>query len=154
MTKKFHHHEKRVVPFSDEKLYNIVKNVEDYPAFLPWCLAATVMEHGKDAVTGNDFFVAELVVGFKSLQEKFTSRVVFDDKKKEITTYGVGGGPLASMDSHWKFRSLGPEGCEIDFAVALSFSSFITEKLFSPFFKEAVRKMSQSFFNRADSLHQ
>ncbi|MDI9313679.1 MAG: type II toxin-antitoxin system RatA family toxin [Hydrotalea sp.] len=146
MAKKFYHQEKKIVPFSDQHLYAIVKDVAHYPDFLPWCLSARIVEQR------DGFFVADLVVGVKSLREEFRSEVTYNDADKKITTRGTSRGPLSTMDSHWHFRKINDQECEIDFSVSLSFSSFITEKLFSPFFNEAVKRMTAAFLTRAKTL--
>ena len=146
MVKKFYHQEKKIVPFDDQHLYTIVKDVARYPDFLPWCMAAQIIEQR------DNFFVADLVVGVKSLREKFRSEVTHHDNEKEITTRGTSDGPLSTMDSHWRFKRISKHECEIDFSVSLSFSSFITEKLFSPFFNEAVKRMTAAFLTRAKDL--
>ncbi|MGI9460974.1 MAG: type II toxin-antitoxin system RatA family toxin [Alphaproteobacteria bacterium] len=150
MVRKFHHQEKRIIALSDslthQQFYNIVKNVKHYPEFLPWCLSAHIIENGED------FFIADLLVGFKTIREKFRSKVFFDDKKKEIITKGTSQGPLSTMDSHWLFYKINDNECEVHFSVSLTFSSIITEKLFAPFFNQAIKKMTTAFLTRAKSL--
>ena len=57
------------LPFSADQIYALVFDVAAYPQFLPWCLGARLRK--KDA----NNFDADLIVGFKGLREKFTSRV-------------------------------------------------------------------------------
>lgn len=143
--KAFTHQEKQKVNYSAELLYQVVKSVEFYPEFLPWCLAVEKTE------TGNNFFKAGMTVGFKTITSNFQSHVEFDDAALTINTKSIGATPLQAMHSSWRFQPIDASHCYVEFSVAVTFSSFITEKLFAPFFYEAIKKMSQAFFARAET---
>ena len=64
------HHETRHLPYSPEQMFDLVADVSRYTEFLPWVVAVRVRS---DSATE---MVADVVVGFKALREKFTSRVV------------------------------------------------------------------------------
>ncbi len=66
------HAERRLLPYAPEQLFDLVADVERYPEFLPWCLGARIRER-----KGNEI-VADLLIGFKMVRERFTSRVVLD----------------------------------------------------------------------------
>ena len=53
------HAEKRFLPYTPEKLYNLVSDVEKYPEFLPWCIALRICR--REVTTIN----ADMVIGFK-----------------------------------------------------------------------------------------
>ncbi len=52
------HAEKRVLPYTRAQLFDLVADVERYPEFLPWCLAARVRERSGNTIT------ADLLIGF------------------------------------------------------------------------------------------
>ena len=60
----------KVLPFSDKQLYNIIINVESYPEFLPWCKGSEI----SNRIDENNFD-AKLTIGYKALDESYTSRV-------------------------------------------------------------------------------
>ena len=72
------HAEKRVVSHTPEQLYALVLDVQKYPQFLPWCLAARVKSQTESELT------ADLIIGFNMFRETFTSYVEFDSDKLEI----------------------------------------------------------------------
>ena len=51
------HTEQRLLPYTPEQLYALVADIERYPAFLPWCIAARIRERR------TDFISADLVIG-------------------------------------------------------------------------------------------
>ena len=70
------HAEKRILPYSPEQMFDLVAQVERYPEFLPWCIAARIRQ--KD----DKLLVADLIIGFKMIRERFTSRVEFDRPRR------------------------------------------------------------------------
>ena len=63
------HREVYFSDFSNIELYSLVSDIEKYPEFLPWCSAARIIE------TNGNITIAELVVRFASLYERYTSEV-------------------------------------------------------------------------------
>ena len=135
----------RVLPYSAEQMFDMVADVSRYGEFLPWVVATRVRSDSETEM------VADMLVGFKALREKFTSRV---DKQRpsEIRVHYIDG-PLRDLDNHWKFRSLGPESCEVDFHVDFEFRNALFEKLAGQYFDKAFRKMVAAFEERAAELY-
>jgi coenzyme Q-binding protein COQ10 len=139
------HAEKRVLPYTREQLFDLVADVERYPEFLPWCLAVRIRERRPDLV------VAELLIGFKMVRERFTSRVVLKRPSCIDVTYAEG--PFRYLNNHWIFNELPDARCEIDFFVDFEFRSAILQKLIGLLFNEAVRRMVSAFETRANQLY-
>ena len=139
------HAEKRVVPFTTEQMFDLVADVERYPEFLPWCVAARVRKR-----EGNTL-MADMVIGFKVFRERFTSRARLDPDGRRIDV-AYEQGPFKYLDNHWVFEDH-PRGCTIDFYVDFAFRSRILQKLIEPLFSEAVRRMVSAFETRAGKLY-
>jgi len=139
------HAEKRVLACSPRQLYDLVADIERYPEFLPWCVAARIRKREGDLVT------ADLVIGFKMFRERFTSQVRLDPDGQRIdVTYQKG--PFKYPNNHWVFEDH-PQGCAIDFYVDFEFRSRLLQKLIEPLFSEAVRRMVAAFEARAGELY-
>jgi coenzyme Q-binding protein COQ10 len=95
--------------------------------------------------------VADMVVGFKSLRESFTSRVA-KDRPKVIKVHYVDG-PLSDLDNVWTFRAVDDHTCEIDFLVEFTFRNRLFEKIAGQYFDKAFRKMVEAFETRAAALY-
>ncbi len=139
------HAEQRVLSYTPEQLYRLVADVERYPEFLPWCLAARVRRREADLL------VADLVIGFRMLRERFTSHVRFDEAGRKIHVTYIEG-PFRYLNNHWVFMEH-EEGCLIDFYVDFEFRSRILQKLMEALFHEAVRRMVDAFEARARDLY-
>lgn len=142
------HAEKRKLPYTPRQLYDLVADVKRYPEFLPWCLAARIKSH-----EGN-IILADLVIGFKMLRERFTSRVELHDEDPENLRIDVSyvEGPFRYLNNHWMFLA-DEDGCLIDFYVDFEFRSKLLQRVMQPLFNEAVRRMVASFEARAKELY-
>ena len=139
------HAEKRVVSHTPEQLYALVLDVQKYPQFLPWCLAARVKSQTESELT------ADLIIGFNMFRETFTSYVEFDSDKLEIDVR-YAEGPFKHLTNNWKFLPH-VDGCEIDFYVDFEFNSRLLQSVIEALFTEAVRRMVRAFETRADKLY-
>ena len=138
-------HEVQVLPYSAEQMFDLVADVARYDEFLPWVIATRVRSDSETEM------VADMLVGFNALREKFTSRVIKHRPERLEVIYL--DGPLQDLDNVWHFRPLGPDACEIDFHVAFTFRSALFEKLAGQYFDRAFRKMVAAFEERARALY-
>jgi len=138
-------HETRRLPYSAEQMFDLVADVRRYGEFLPWVIATRVKSDD-----GHEM-LADMLVGFKMLREKFTSRVI-KDRPHSITVHYIDG-PMRDLGNRWEFRSLGPEACEVDFRVEFTFRNALFEKMAGQYFDKAFRKMVEAFEERAAVLY-
>ncbi|MBN9143903.1 coenzyme Q-binding protein COQ10 [Novosphingobium sp. SG751A] len=137
-------HETRRLPYSAKQMFDLVADVGRYGEFLPWVVATRVKSNdGRE-------MVADMLVGFKMLREKFTSRVVFD-APRELTVHYLDG-PMRDLDNVWKFRDV-DGGCELEFDVSFTFRNPLFESLAGQYFDKAFRKMVAAFEERAAKLY-
>jgi coenzyme Q-binding protein COQ10 len=138
------HAEQRIVPYTPEQMYALVADIERYPEFLPWCVAARIRERRAD------FISADLVIGFKVFRERFTSNVTLSPPDRIDVTYAEG--PFRYLNNHWSFERV-PGGCRIEFFVDFEFKSRMLQKVIEVLFGEAVRRMVAAFDARAHQLY-
>lgn len=126
-------------------MFDLVADVARYGEFLPWVVATRVRSDD-----GSEM-VADMLVGFKALREKFTSRVV-KQRPHSITVHYVDG-PLRDLDNIWHFRPAAGGGCELDFSVTFAFKNALFESLAGQYVDKAFRKMVAAFEARAAELY-
>ena len=139
------HSEQKFVPFTPDQLFEMVSDVQSYPKFLPWCVGARIRS------ADDELIVADLMIGYKLLRERFTSRVTLDRAKWKIETEFTDG-PFKFLRNQWEFKSC-PEGCQIVFLVEFEFRSTVLQKLVSVLFIEVVLRMVSAFEKRAYFLY-
>ena len=72
------HAEKRHLPYRPQQLFDLVADIERYPEFLPWCVGARIRSRTEREI------VADLMIGFRLIRERFTSRVTLDRERNRI----------------------------------------------------------------------
>ena len=149
------HKEKRVLPYTPEQLFTLVGDLETYPEFLPWCIAAR--NRKREDGEGSSIIWSDLVVGFKLIRERFTSKVTLtpgDETSDARIDVEYVDGPLKFLRNHWIFVPHEDGACEIDFYVEFEFRSRIFEKMIGALFHEAVSRMVGAFEKRAAELYE
>ncbi len=138
--------EQRRLQWSPEQMFDLVADVRHYPEFLPWVVATRIKADSETEM------VADMLVGFNALREKFTSRV--RKAKPDRIEVEYLDGPMKSLSNTWAFRP-GDDGtgCVIDFCVDFSFRNALFEKLAGQYLDRAFRKMVAAFETRAAKLY-
>ena len=140
------HSEKRVIRHHPQDLYRLVADVQSYPEFLPWCLAARIREKSAHDLT------ADLIIGFNVFRERFTSYVELDPDALKINV-AYAEGPFKYLSNKWVFHHH-LDGCEIEFYVDFEFNSRLLQSVIETLFTEAVKRMVTAFESRADALYE
>ena len=133
------------LPYTPEQMFDLVADVGSYRKFLPWVVATRVRSNSETEM------LADMVVGFKSIRESFTSRVT-KTRPHEIRVHYVDG-PLSDLDNIWLFKPYGKESCEIEFYVDFTFRNAVFERIAGQYFDRAFRKMVNAFEQRAAELY-
>ncbi|MEL6707829.1 MAG: type II toxin-antitoxin system RatA family toxin [Pseudomonadota bacterium] len=133
------------LPYTPEQMFDLVADVGSYRKFLPWVVATRVRSNSETEM------LADMVVGFKSIRESFTSRVS-KERPHEIRVHYVDG-PLSDLDNIWVFKPYGNTSCEIEFFVDFTFRNKVFERIAGQYFDRAFRKMVDAFEKRAEQLY-
>ncbi len=139
------HFEKRKLPYTCEQLYSLVADIEQYPAFLPWCLSAHITKRE------GHYAHAVLDVGYRSFRESFASHVHFSSPHMIVVEYG--GGPLKHLSTKWEFAPSVDQECIVSFSLSFAFKSFFFGAMMDLFFDRAFRSMVSAFEARAKEIY-
>jgi coenzyme Q-binding protein COQ10 len=139
------HAEKRVLPHTAEQMFAVVADVEHYDEFLPWCTGVRVFKRE------DGMFMADLMIGYKAIREKFSSRVeLFPHERIKVTYLS---GPMRHLHNDWQFLANEDGSCTVDFCIEFEFRSRLLEKLIGGVFDEIVKRMVSAFVARADAIY-
>ena len=138
------HAEKRFLPYTPEQVFDLVADIERYPEFQPWCVGARIRERRDNVILG------DLLIGWRMVREKFTSRVTLDRPGRIDVEYAEG--PFKYLKNHWLFERQ-PGGCLVDFYVDFEFRSRMLQGVIAALFNEAVKRMVSAFEKRAKDLY-
>jgi coenzyme Q-binding protein COQ10 len=139
----------KTLPYSAQKIYELVMDIEKYPEFLPWCKQAKIIQE-----ISKQNLHADLLINFKSFFEKYRSNV--SHGKSGLNAYFVDvvaiEGPFKKLVNQWQFRDLENGECEVKFFIEFEFNSILLTKMLSPIFKKAAEKMMAAFEERAGKI--
>ena len=139
------------VRHSAENMFALVANVETYPQFVPLCEGLNIRARAP-AADGSEVLTCDMTVGYKAIQETFTSEVTLQPQARRILVSYVSG-PFRSLDNRWTFRPQPDGGCEIDFFIAYEFRSMAFQLLAGAVFDRAFAKFVDAFRTRADDVY-
>jgi ribosome-associated toxin RatA of RatAB toxin-antitoxin module len=134
-----------IVECSARQVYDLVEDIESYPEFLPWCVAA----HVRERVPART--VATLEVGMPGIRQSFTTENT-NAPGKSIDMRLLQG-PFRRFEAHWKFTALGAAATRIEFAIAYEFADRILAKALEPLFDQIAGTMVDAFTRRAERLY-
>jgi coenzyme Q-binding protein COQ10 len=150
--------EKRFLPYAPQQLFELVAAVDRYPEFLPWCRAARIRSSEKlRDVPEKTLVVADLVIGFGMIRERYRSRVTLQ-RPQRIDVAHVEG-PFRCLNSHWTFDPVAPSderpagGTMLTFHIEFEFRSKLLQSLIAGLFEDAASRMVAAFKSRAKQLY-
>lgn len=134
-----------LVPYSAAQMYELVKDVEQYPSFLPWCSDAEVH------IRGDDFIEASLGLRRGRISKRFRTRNVF--RENESLAIALVGGPFRHMSGGWTFHQLGEVGSKVVLELEFEFENRATDVIFGRFFENTCNALVDSFTQQAAKIY-
>jgi len=134
-----------LVPYSAERMFRLVEQVDDYPEFLPWCPAS----RARPLPDGN--VEATVEIGYRGVRTRFTTRNVSDFPRAIRIT--LVDGPFRSLTGEWQFLDLPQQGCKVSLNLQYEFAAGVLGRLIAPVFESIAGSLIDAFARRADSLY-
>ncbi|KAI7891768.1 dehydrase and lipid transport-domain-containing protein [Mucor mucedo] len=163
LSSKKHYSERKLLTFSQNQLYNVVSNVDDYQNFIPFCTDSKVYTN-KQLDNGVNVMTAELSVGFKLFEEKYMSKVTCN-KPHSVTAVAADAKLFNDMTTTWKFTPNVPHAklnspeasdhptCWVDFSIGFDFASPLHAQASTVFFDQVSKMMLQAFVDRCQTVY-
>ena len=134
-----------LVPYSAAQMFTLVKDVEAYPSFLPWCHGAEVH------IRETEFIEASLELRRANISKRFRTRNRFQEN--EFLGIELVGGPFRHMSGGWTFQQLGEAGCKVELTLEFEFESRATDAIFGRFFEHTCNALVDSFTRQAAKVY-
>jgi ribosome-associated toxin RatA of RatAB toxin-antitoxin module len=134
-----------LVTYSAAQMFALVNDVERYPEFLPWCVAAQV--HEVSATERS----ATLRVARSVLKAEFTTRNLLTLGKRiqmQLTR-----GPFRDLNGEWRFEDIGAAGSKVQFRVEFEFKNRLTAAAFNAVFESLCGSIVDAFAMRARKVY-
>ena len=134
-----------IMPHSAARLYALVEDIESYPRFLPWCVAAEVQSRSAEATR------ARLTVAVRGVKHSFTTQN--ENRAPAAIDLKLVEGPFRHFAAHWRFHALGAQAARIEFAMEYEFTSRAVAAALGPVFHAIADTLVDAFKRRADAVY-
>jgi ribosome-associated toxin RatA of RatAB toxin-antitoxin module len=140
-----------LLSYSAHEMYQLVTDVQAYPAFLPWCEKAEVLEEDATGMT------ARLHLAYAGMRHTFTTRNTQVPDASVLVK--LVDGPFSMLEGSWLFKPLVLPGdaaaaaCKVEFEMRYAFSRGPLEALVSPVFDRIANTFVDAFVKRAEKVH-
>jgi ribosome-associated toxin RatA of RatAB toxin-antitoxin module len=141
-------HKSVLIWYSAEEMFALVTDVPSYPAFLPWCDQASVLDEDACGMT------ARVGIAFGGIHQGFTTRNTHVAGRQ--VHLQLVDGPFSKLEGHWEFSPVGQAGqraCKIDLTLRYDFDNFALAALVGPVFGKIAGTLVDAFVKRASQVY-
>lgn len=146
------HNERILFKYPQQLVYDVIKDVDSYKLFLPWCLDSRLYEDStKKSIPGSNIkeMKGELVIGFQLFKEKYTSNLELDEPNKilikasELNLFKL-------LNSEFQLKpATNKNHTWVSFYIEFQFQNQVYSEIISDlFFNEVAKKMIKCFDDR------
>jgi len=134
-----------LLPYSAEKMYDVVADIRSYPDFLNWCDSIDIISESDNEV------IAKLIIRYGKLDFSFTTRNKV--AKNESITMSLVKGPFNKLNGVWTIQALNENASKVSLEMDFAFKNPITQKLLGRVFEKIISAQLDAFQARAELLY-
>jgi len=134
-----------LVMFSARQMYDLVNDVASYPAFLPWCATASVLEEDERVMR------ASVEVSKGGVRQSFTTENELVAHEK--ISMSLVDGPFKKLKGDWVFTALREDACKVELNLEFELKQGVAKLAFGPVFNQAANTMVDAFCERAKVVY-
>ena len=141
---------KQRVRHSADEMFELVADVERYPAFVPLCERHVI--RSRQTYADVEILMTDMTVAYKIFRETFRSRVTLDRANGRIVVVAVDG-PLRALETRWTFQACGDGSCNVGFYLSYELASRTLALLMGAVFDAAFGHFVEAFRHRAEVVY-
>lgn len=130
------------VPAAD--VYALVNDVEQYPAFLPWCAHAEILSQSETEV------VARIDIAVRGRRETLVTRNRLTPSS--AIALEMVEGPFRHFEGRWQFTPLGDAGCRVNLEVSFELANRLVGAFAAPFLHRIADRIVDAFAARVRAV--
>lgn len=134
------------MPYSRDQFFELVADVESYPAFLPLWRSARIYRR-----EGNVYYTEQEVGAGPLMSQRFRSRTKLDPPTDIAVTSDEGIFQLLRIG--WHFESESEESCRVDFELSCEARSLMMSQIINHMLIDTARTMVAAFETRARKIY-
>ena len=138
-----------LVPYSADQMFTIINDIDVYPAFLPWCNGAEIINREDNEM------VARLDIEKAGLKQSFTTKNIWDCASNEQWQMEMllVEGPFSHLKGLWSLQALGDDGCRVSIKLEFELNSRVMNATLGKVFGVVSDKMVDAFCDRAERIY-
>lgn len=141
------HRYKETLPYNAKKLYEIIKDVENYPNFLPWISKAEILNSNNI-----DMMEVMLRIDFGVSRYNYISNVNYQEYKdyyyiRSISSKGI----LQFLCAEWRIKSIRENISQLEFKIEFEFVSNYINKILNTMLDKVSSSVLSAFKKEAES---
>ena len=133
--------ERRHLPYTPQQLFDLVADVERYPDFLPWMVAAHIRRREGDTMW------VDMVIGTTLLRRELHSRAELERPTR--ITISSHDALFDRYEQSWRFKPAEDGGTIVEHCVDFEFHSSVLQAMMGPLLEEVATTMVGAFKRRA-----
>jgi ribosome-associated toxin RatA of RatAB toxin-antitoxin module len=134
-----------IVPYSSEKMFNLVNDIANYPLFLNWCCASEIISQTDDEI------IASVTVNQSVFKQSFTTINTLEKDKKIYMK--LKEGPFKELLGTWVFTQFDENASKVELDLSFSFSNKLVDLSLSPIFSHIASSQLDAFVQRARQVY-
>jgi len=131
--------------YAATQLFDLIADVERYPEFLPWVLAARIRRR-----EGQTIWV-DMTLGTRFLRRRFSTVGLLE--RPHRITINSDDAMLERFEQRWTFKTAPDGGADVEYRVDFRFRSRLLQALIGGPFADRAQAIAQAFNSRARQLY-
>ena len=137
-------HRTALVAHPAAHVFDIIEAAEHYPAFLPWCAGATILERSDELVS------ARIEIAWRGVRFGFVTRN--PKRRPEWMSITMQEGPFREFLGEWTLTPLASWGCRVEFSLSYEFDRGLVGTMAGPVFEHVANNLVDAYVKRADQI--
>lgn len=140
-----HIQQSALLPYSAERMFALVNDIDAYPAYMRGCQGAEILERSEHSV------LARLELGKGGLRYALTTRNLLQPPERMTMT--LVDGPFNDFAAEWRFMALSATACKTSLDLRFSFRAGLVDRALAALFEATGRDLVQAVCKRAETQY-
>lgn len=134
-----------IVPFSDQQMFDLVRDVDRYKEFLPWCTDSALLSEEGNRICGR------IDVERMGIRQSFSTCNICDEPRR--MDIELREGPFRSLTGAWEFIALREDASKVILTLEFEFSGRLISAAFGTVFSHLANNLVDAFCKRAREVY-
>ncbi len=134
-----------LVPYTAVEIYDLVNDIERYPAFIPWCTSGEIISTSEDTTR------ARLTFAKGGMEKSFVT--ANRHQRGKMIDIRLVEGPFQRLEGYWRFHDVGESASKVTLDMEFEFSNRLVAYAFGKVFTQVANTLVDSFARRAREVY-